>query len=75
MQIFETYRMTTPTRTIDLGPGARPEEFADGEPYELVPSFRLVAAPGMLLTNGSEISACVICEDADGWGEIPDPEG
>lgn len=76
MQILNTHRMKTPTRTIDLAPGADPEAFAKGETYELVPMVRLIADEGKTLTDGTVMQGCVITESAEGWTEIdapPDP--
>ena len=44
MQVLNTYRMKTPTRTIDLAPGAEPQTFANGEAYTLTPMERLISA-------------------------------
>lgn len=76
MQIYNTYRMTTSTRVIDLAPNANPEDFANGETYDLKPMVRIIADEGKTLTNGSVIQSCVISETAEGWTEIdgPDPE-
>ena len=76
MQVLSTYRMTTPTRIIDLAPGVVPEDFANGETYDLKPMVRIIAAEGKTLTNGTVTQSCVISETAEGWTEIdePDPE-
>ncbi len=74
MQIYNTYRMTTPTRTIDLAPNAAPEDFANGETYELKPMVRIFADEGKTLTDGTVTQGCVITETAEGWTEIDDPE-
>lgn len=73
MQTYNTYRMITPTRTIDLAPGADPETFAKGETYELVPMVRLIADEGKALTDGTVIQSCVIIRSAEGWTEIDAP--
>ncbi|RGX50892.1 hypothetical protein DWV16_18695 [Anaerotruncus sp. AF02-27] len=70
MQIYNTYRMTTPTRVIDLAPNANPEDFANGETYELKPMVRIFAKEGKTLTNGTVTQSCVISETAKGWTEI-----
>ena len=73
MQILSTHRTRTPTRTIDLAPGADPDTFARGEAYELVPMVRLIADEGKTLTNGTAMQPCVITESAEGWTEIDEP--
>lgn len=74
MQVLSTYRMTTPTRTIDLAPGVVPEDLANGETYELKPMVRIIAEEGKTLTNGIITQSCVISETAEGWAEIDEPK-
>lgn len=73
MQVLSTYRMTTPTRVIDLAPNAKPEDFANGETYELKPMVRIIADEGKTLTNGTITQSCVISETTEGWIEIDEP--
>ena len=41
---------------------------------EYTTRFRLIAANGKLLTDGTTETYCIDVESADGWSEIDDPE-
>ena len=74
MQVLNTYRMKTPTRTIDLAPGAEPQTFANGEAYTLTPLVRLISAEGKTLTNGTITQPCVITGSSEVWTEVDAPD-
>lgn len=37
--------------------------------------FRLIAGPGMVLTDGNVLTSCIDTDTPEQWQEIPEPEG
>lgn len=66
MQKITLYRYTRPEGGVTVSP-VKPE----GEYTEL---YRLIADEGMVLTDGTNITACTDTDTPDVWSEIPAPE-